>query len=152
MYTVWMKSLIIFAGVWHLLFQYRSDFALFLALYNLVIEVWKVKRGANKIKKNGTTWKNTRKFAHFYESVKFIIGPKVLVICTISLFTLKYIFEFVWWIVTKKFKNIFSRRRLYSLRSLSCFNPFFLLIKYKHKQCKDVKAMVYKIDCRVLNN
>ena len=37
------------------------------------------------------------------------------------------------------------------LRSLSCFNPYFILKKYKHKNCKEIEAMVYKTDGKLLN-
>ena len=37
------------------------------------------------------------------------------------------------------------------LRSLSCFNRYFLLLKYKHKHCKEIDAMVYKTDSKLLN-
>ena len=37
------------------------------------------------------------------------------------------------------------------LRSLSCFNPYFLLLKYNHKHYKETKVMVYKTDSKVIN-
>ena len=37
------------------------------------------------------------------------------------------------------------------LISLSCFNPYFLLLKYKHKHYKDIEAMIYKTDSKLLN-
>ena len=30
------------------------------------------------------------------------------------------------------------------LRSLSCFNTYFILYKYKHKHCKEKEGRIYK--------
>ena len=72
-----MKSLTIISGQLYLLHQFKNDFAHLLAFNNLVIELLNAKKWA---KKKLNTRYNYRKFAQFYELVKFIIGPKVLVI------------------------------------------------------------------------
>ena len=48
------------------------------------------------IMKKLNTRYNYRKFAQFYELVKFIIGPKGLVIAPFCFLRLKIFFEFVW--------------------------------------------------------
>ena len=49
-----------------------------------------------KIYKKRITGIKARKFAHYYELVKFIIGPKVLVIVPFRFLRSNIFFEFVW--------------------------------------------------------
>ena len=59
----------------------------------------------NIIKKWVTRY-NTQKFAHFNELVKFIIGPKGLVIAPFRFLRSKIFFEFVLWFGTSFFRLI----------------------------------------------
>ena len=70
-----------------------------------------------KIFEKWITRYKARKFAHFYELVKFIIGPKVLVIGPFRFLLSNIYFEFVWWFGTIFFE-LFGRKSLLKNESI----------------------------------
>ena len=72
--------------------------------------------------------------------------------CMVQKFLISYRFDFLDRFFFRGFLMIPYELYLYYLvkkesvilRSLSCFNPYFILEKYKHKHRKEIEAMVYK--------
>ena len=83
-------------------------------------------KNEQKIIKKRITSINAGKFAHFDELVKFIIGPKVLVIGPFF-FTFKYIFRICLVIWYELFLYYLVKKESVILISLRCFNPYFIL-------------------------
>ena len=81
---------------------------------------------------------------------KKMYGPKVLNILPFRFFR-SFLFSRFSIIPYKLFLYYLVKKESIILRSLNCFNPYFILQKYKHKHCKEIEAMVHKTDSKLLN-